>query len=1028
MKEFRTGLFRLILILAYAGTLGSQLAQADLRSKSLDAVSAVDLSRSLLRDNYDVWAGEMMESLLVDTAQKIAPLQDKIAEQARQEGELDLSIRSKLESLYKAKVIDETSVQAALILARLSTPAARRDYLRNAVRMAQFISPGSLPSLRVSLVYLSFLLKDKLYADAQDFAGKVIEFLNQPALGSSPDVCLSLVLAGDSFFQNADFFKAENIYTRAHACVQDNPRSKSPHFISHIQIRRAWVSFRLMKYSDTLERLDRLISVPDWQRYDLSAALKTDLAIMLGVALSETSPQTVPTVWMSTVGRESWIADGLVRSIKYLTQKEQFSRAVRWTESLESVLSKSTVALDYFIRGVAAYEADGAIENLNEFRSRAVVALHPRGSIARALSAEPAEDLRRRTVATEWARSVVSYRLQQDPPTLGIARLNNLFVVAESLFEDRVEGCTHADTFISAHRVFATAGYDSTAEKVYGWFKDCPTVSARLAEVELVRIEMFRATALRAVRDEASWQNLVDRLIPALSQFRNDAGVRRIALDTLNDLLPAGRYKYAERIFLLFLLTAGLSDENAHFEMDGLVSAAVRLIVLPSVSPELEAAVWSLLDTISSKLTLPDLNRRKLENALAFYSVRISHHYRQQGRLKDAVAVLADFGARFSAESETGAHIRVRAAELACTSAIEEACLKLTEKVIASGAYPVHDLALLHHLRGSSLFRSGRFLASAEIFLAGAVHAAESLRPDLLLVAKQDVIRAGEIFADLKLWQETLDSREALTKLAESSGNMKSVHEVILRWVMQASAEGAFDRSAALAADLTKWLPAGQTANRGNVRRTSGLLTVHRLAERFPAVVNSGESVSGLKQFLFDALKETVNRKGVIFPEDPKMNRLAVKMISAAKQKWQIEMLRNSEVLSMRRDFTSLEAALPILQSSFADLSAVCRFQRATPVLTEYGATDCAIEIPRVFRAMAERMRTSALRADGVAVTRLRRFDAACNALQNRALAQVVPAAAAGGDSLNRLEMFAERSTSLTGLQESVSSTRRSMR
>lgn len=993
----------------------SPAAAADLRSKSLDSATATDLSLSLFRDNYDVWAGEVMERLLVETAGQIAPLQNKIAAADDSRKLLERKIRSRLIELYKAKVVDETSVRAALILAKNSAPAERKDYLKNAVRMAQFVAPGSVATLRVSLLYLATLLQEKSFTEAEDFSEKVLQISAQTSLADESEVCLAMVLSADSFFQNSSYDRAEKTYGQAYECSLKKPVKKDSHFLSQIQIRRAWSSFRLLKYADTLERLEQLLAVADWQRYEMSAALKSDLAVTVGVSLSEVGANSPPTVWIRRSGSESWVADGLVRAIKYFVQKEQFKTAVRWTEQLESTLGKSRFALEFFVHGTAALEGEGSIEAMHEFRSRAVASLHPRGTLARTIASIPAEDLRRRSFASDWARSVISYRLQQDAGTLGVSRLNNLFVVAESLYEDRAEACTDSEAFISAHRIFASARQDVLAEKVFDWFKDCTNVNTRRAEIELLRLEMFRAAALRAVRDESSWRILVNHAEDVLGRFRSDVAIRRIALDILNDGLELTRYKDAERIFLLLLVTANFSGEEAQFTWDGLISAAIRLIVLPQVSPQLDAAVWSMLDTVSAKLTPVDSNRRRLEFSLAFYASRVSLELRHQGRLGESVESLSDHAARFSNESEAGANLRFRAAELSCRLALESECLLLTGQFIQSGIYPSHDLAVIHHLRGSALIRAGRYLSAAETFLSGAGHAADSGRLDLILLLKNGVIRAGEIFADLRLWQETLDARTALLKLADVSGNRTAVHGALLRWSLQAAQSQAYDKSAALASGLQNFIDLRGPSGRRGLRAGDGLPLVHRFVSLVPSVFSSGLPAAEFQELLFEALRQTADLKGVLIRNDVRMNQLALNLISVASQKWHSELKRNAELISVQKGFSGVESALPVVRRSFDALTQGCRLSKSADAFLGLNSSDCLTGVSGVFRGVTERLRETALRQSRVDIRRLRKFDSDWNTLRSKVLAQGRRGHSRSSDSEDVFDIFAERRLNLWG-------------
>jgi len=986
---------------------------AEIHSKSLDSSGAVDLSLSIFRDNYDIWAGEMMEKILVETTQKIAPLQEQIETAGASEKLLDEKIRSRLIQLYRSSVVDETSVHAALLLAKLSSSAERGEYLRRAVRMAQSLSAGSVETLRVSLVYLTHLLSMKLLSDAEKFSEKILEFTEQSSIRQQPEACLAFILAGDVNFQSSNFSSADIQYKKADECTQKTDVRQNLSLTSLLELRLAWSSFRLMKYAESLSRLEKLLSVADWRKSQFSTALKTDLAVTLGVSLSEVAPQTPPTVWVRAIDRESWVADGLIRSIKYFVQREQFRTAVRWSENLEPFLSIHPLALDYFLNALSAFESDGAVESLFEFRSRAVAALHPHGPLARELSLDPSSDGRRRRISSDWARAVIAYRRQQDPTTLGVHRLNNLYRVAEALYEDKVEACSDSGSFIDAHHVFASARQDALAEGVYGWFKACKNVNSRHSEVELVRLEMFRSAALRAVKDEDSWNTLIENMLLVLSKFGADPEIRRLALDTLNDGLERSKFADSERIFLLYLLTAEQTGENSQFERDVIVSAAVRLMTLRTVSPQLEAAAWSLLRTVSRKAMVSDLNRKKLENILGFYALRLSLEHRNSGRILDAFLVLIDSAEKFSLDSETGQDLLFRAAEVSCAFALERECLTTSERIITSGASPAHDLAQIHHLRGHSLQRNGMFLSAAESWLMGARHAIQSARIELVSAAKKDVIRAGEIFAEMKLWDETLEARAALTSLATVDGKSSEVHRVLLKWTLQAADAGAFDKSAALGFELQKWLVdvvGGRAALR---KRSDAFPLVVLLSEIVPQAVSMWQPASAYETTLLEVLKLANAQKGILIRNDYKLNLLARGLVSTAMLRWQSESLRNAEVVSLQPEFSKLESSLPMLKKSFDNLVLGCNMYDAVGGSAFLGRGSCLSHVSRVFKGVAERTRVAALGQQGIALARLRQFELVWTLFQARVLAIGGPATSALRRSSVVDEVLAERDLNL---------------
>ncbi|NBW83605.1 hypothetical protein EBR21_17805, partial [bacterium] len=287
-----------------------------------------DIAWSLLRDNYDAWSGELMNSILTESTKSLAPLEEKIDRLTKNTNEMSVSIRSRLLELYRSSIIDETSVQAALVLARGTTGSERREYLKSAVRYAQSIAPGSRSALRVSLVYLAQLLNDREFSESRRFAAKVAELAGLDSLRGLSERCLAFALTGDADFYNSEFGSSEENYSKSVECLSDAPLAKKSSLSVMLGIRMSWVSFRLMKYQETLARLEKLSSIASLDARELSLAVRSDLSIMFAVSLSEIAPDSIPSHWLREAQRSAWVADGLVRALKYLSQKEAYKTAI----------------------------------------------------------------------------------------------------------------------------------------------------------------------------------------------------------------------------------------------------------------------------------------------------------------------------------------------------------------------------------------------------------------------------------------------------------------------------------------------------------------------------------------------------------------------------------------------------------------------------------------------------------------------------------------------------------------------------
>jgi hypothetical protein len=817
------------LLLAFTVAVSSASAQN--RARDFEGVSTLDLSRSLLRDNYDVWAGEVMNNLLVESARKIAPLQEDISRLSENEKQLSVQVRGRLEELYASPVVDETSVRAAILLADMSDAKKRREYLRSAVRMAQTVAPGSLTTLRVGLVYLSGLLSQRDFSDAARFSTRLSELAGQSALRGETETCLASILIGDVDFEAGNYSSAESHYLSAQSCWEASKAEQSSAYVHLLQLRLAWSSFRLMKYSETVSRLDVLASWPEWNRDSISPALKADLAVMLGVALSEIAPASFPTSWLTRLSRDSWVADGLIKTIKYLVQKEQFKQAVRWSEVLEPYLSSHRLASEYFSFAIEALEKDGSIEAMNELRSRAVIALHPHGALARVLSLDAAADARRKSLSGDWARAVISFRAQQDIAGISPSAVGQLYRVAEGLYEDNVDVCSVLQPLLSAHRTLSAATHETYSERVFGWIKNCAMSSSQRRDFFLGRIEMYRALSKLSQRDTLAWRKYFELAMNATGSLTDDTEIRRMAIELLNDAVERKQFQDAEKIFLHQTLSVDIKSESSHWELDALVAAAERLFALPEVSLQLQEAGWVLQRSLAQASAPFNPRRQKVEAAIAFSESRTAIEYRRSGNIQKAVARLAESADRFAADSAYGRDLLFRAVQESCMASLDRQCLGLSEKFLALPSSTAHEFFLVSHWRAELFARTGRFLGAGQLWLSSFQSALDSQRLELIKLAKDNVVRAGDIFAELKFWNEALQARAALTKISAQTGEVGGTHESLLRWTLQAAFVDALDVAFEMSRDLNQWLPLGKYSGNRSLKAPGAAEIVGRLTE-----------------------------------------------------------------------------------------------------------------------------------------------------------------------------------------------------
>lgn len=1006
-----------------AASVAASSASAQSRARNFDGVSAFDLSRSLLRDNYDVWAGEVMNILLVESVKKIAPLQEEIGRLSEDERQLSAGVRSRLEQLYASPVVDETSVRAAILLADMSDAKKRREYLRNAVRMAQMVAPGSLTTLRVGLVYLSGLLSQREVSDAARFSPRLNELAGQSALRGESDTCLAHILIGDVEFESGNYASAESHYLNSQSCWEAAAAVQSRAYVHLLQLRLAWSSFRLMKYSESVSRLEKLASWPEWNRDSISPALSADLGVMLGVAFSEIIPASFPTSWLNRLSRDVWVADGLVKTIKYLVQKEQYKQAVRWAEVLEPYLSNHRFAADYFAFAIDAFEKDGSIESMNDFRSRAVIALHPQGALARTLALDAAADARRKALLGDWARAVISFRAQQDVAGISPSTLGQLFRVAEGLYEDNVDVCSVVDPLLTAHRTLSAATHESFSERVFGWLRNCAMNPRQQRDLLLGRIEMYRALSKFSQRDLKLWKKYFELAMSATGSLTDDTEIRRMAIELLNDAIERRQFQDAEKIFLHQTLSVDIKSESSHWELDALVVAAERLFSLPAISQQLQEAGWVLQRSLARTSAPFNPRRQKVEATIAFAESRIALESRRSGNIQAAVTRLAESADRFAADSVYGRDLLFRAVQESCMSSLDRQCLELSEKFLGLPSSTAHENFLVSHWRAELFARSGRFLGAGLLWLSSHQSALDSQRTELIKLAKDNVVRAGDVFAELKFWNETLQARSALTKISAQTGEVSGTHESLLRWTLQAAFVDALDVALEMSRDLNLWLPA-EKKNGSRAQKVAGAAEiVGRLTESSLASMAAGKSPAAYRSQLAGALKLLELNRGRLFISERKLEGLAHRFLALASRHWQNGVLEEGEFFSRVAEVGGLEAAVRRLSDTFTDLVGNCRvFQKHNL------SPDCLPLISKAYTLYSERLERTSERIAGADPSRLRRLDARLAELRNQVAALGLSGSNSFADERVPLTGFVERQLDVLGAAGAVTSDQRSSR
>ncbi|NBW82991.1 hypothetical protein EBR21_14665, partial [bacterium] len=556
------------------------------------------------------------------------------------------------------------------------------------------------------------------------------------------------------------------------------------------------------------------------------------------------------------------------------------------------------------------------------------LALQPQGGIARSIAMDAALDARRRKLLREWAREVVSSRAQQDSNTMNASVVQGIFRVTEALYSESSDVCSELPTFVQAHRILAASSYESLAERVYSWFNKCSDSAKQKSLVSLNRLEMFRTAARRTENDKSAWKELVAQVLQSLDAYSDDSEIRKFSLESINDAIERKQFEDAEKILLVVLLSQDVRSELFQLEREGLVLALMRLLVQPSVSSQLEAAAWSLAGSLGSASAPESDLRFKFESILANFLMRQAIIKREQGKFAEAGDILLSGADKFAPDSVRARDLRIEGMLHACLSGLDDQCLSSGQRAGGLPGLFAQDLFSARHFVGDALYRRGQFLGAAESWLSSAGPALESGRPELISSAKQDVIKAGEIFAELKMWSEVLSARSVLTKISSLSGDAEHTHEHLLSWTLRAFSSGDYDLASALSVDLSEWAKASLGSRQLRSLARSPIVVASELVEQsvnFFAFPPDSEKNIKLASLLEESLQMAQKGNGILLQGRPQVNRMLIGLLGRSVVRWKNLLMNESERSSRSRDIATLEASSGKLARNFETVVKLCR-------------------------------------------------------------------------------------------------------
>ena len=924
---------------------GAAFAQGSARKVvELESQSARDLSLSLLRDNYDVWAEEMAKKNASELSRRLSAQDSLLDELSRRESEMSSDLRKKLSALAYSGPADDSALKAALFISARSAGQERRNALQRATLLAQQISPASEQALEVAVMFTADLLVSGAFDQAIRMSAKIVAMSGQARLASSTAACLAKVVAADVSFQQREFSNAAELYGLARECYGSKSKGKAPQGV-YLDLRSAWVAFRLTRYADVLAHLTQFTRDPGSDTLSVNPLLAADLATMLGVALSEVDAPLPASHWQRLAAQTPWVAAGLSKSIRYLLQRDNDNLAMRWSDVLEPSLAGTSAADDFYSAAADAAEKQGLIERQIDFKERGVLALQVNGQFARTLSRDPKRDQRRSDRVVAWAKDVISFRAAQSSGKMSSTKALQFFRVSDAIARENVEFCKSTATLKVAHRVLSTAQHVVFSEKIFALLSECRLSKTDMEEIRTARLEMYQLVWKENTKDLQAWKRYLAEVLDTLAFSAGAPEVRRIALDALNDSIEFSFLANSEE--LLTRLYASYSDRGESSQMERLAffSAAVRLLSLQSDRSGLEKLSWLMHRDAASILGVSDSSRRHLEASLAAYVLGDAARLKQEGRLLVAAERLRDAGERMGRDSEFGRDLVYLSAKAFCSSGFEKQCLETSRSIVLSAAHSEQDK--FHTLRwlGIVYAAQGRFVAAGSVWVSSSELAIASARPELLLLSASDLVRAGNIFAELKLWQETLQVKALLLKVGESTGQSAIAYRSVLDWSVAALHEEAFDKAELLSDGLTA-LAVEQRKELSTI--SNSVLSFAPMVELYARTRARKLSASGIEARLLGF----ISGRTAPLTESAMRGVLPLHAISVARSAfsfWRGEIERDAERLVAGQSVTEFRENAVRLGQLFGSLMKGCAVLAKQPNLSGSENKSCSRDISARF-------------------------------------------------------------------------------
>jgi hypothetical protein len=924
------------------------------KAVELESFTASDLSMSILKDNYDIWAEEITKRNAVDMAGRLSAIDMELSNVINTERQLNDQAKAQLLDLAYNGPKDESALRAAIFLAPRVSAAEKKELLKRALVVAQFVEPGTARTLELAAYYTATLISLGDLAEAGRMRNKLFEMSQSVKVSATRAACFAKIVVGDIRFQIREFSEAADNYESAQSCLlRINDDSALQSF--HLNLRIAWTAFRLLRYQVVLQHLEKVSRADTIDKISRNSQLSNDLGAMLAVSLSEVGGSLPASHWLQTAGRYDWVASGLSRSIKFLSQRENSRDAVKWSDAIEQNVMHSTAADEFYQAAIAAAEQEGLVERQIEFKSRAVLALQVNSNYARSLQLKGELDARRQRMVVSWSKDVIAYRAGQMPGSLGRALVLQFYNVVEALLAENIDVCSESESLRAAHRVFSHAKYVSLSEKIFQTFKGCALPAAKSNEIAAVRLEMLQTAWKENARNSRQWSEFFDALNLALASSPVTPEFRRIGFETISDAIEYDRLVDSESLLQKLYASRSNDVESLQSERIAFITAMVKLLSLQPGNESLRSLAWLMLGDVSASLATSESSRRSLEAGLVASALYQSQLKKSKGDVAGAADILASSAEKIGSESEFGRDLAFASARASCSAGLVEQCLTTSNKISENVNFSDHDRFLAFRWRGGFFLLQGRFLAAADAWTRSSEFALSSERSDLAILSEQSLIKAGNIFAELKMWQETMKVRTLLTRVSDYKDKSELAHKAILNWSIAALVNEAYDRAEELSVGLSDFYRKRGVKN--SIKQSAEKRFVE-LVEMYANVRARSGSGTMIQSMLFEFLSfrnsETLigSLKG-LFPNHPE------KLLISMHSYWKNDLLNESDRFAQAKSLAEVLPAAARLRKNYSILMVGCQTTERFKFLSSSIDISCVRKTSDSFVLLNEKLKQS---------------------------------------------------------------------